>query len=97
MSNLKHAADLLKGTKESLEKMKPLKDKKNPFTAALLGFLFGPVGIGIYLESWRDFLTCLGVLILLMLTIALTPIGWLFSAAYGFYRVYTSNENAHGA
>jgi TM2 domain-containing membrane protein YozV len=92
MSNLHHIPRLLKETKKTIDNLKPVK-KKNPLVAALVGFFFGPFGIGIYLESWRDFFICLGVLILLMFTVALAPIGWIFSAAYGCYRVITSNEN----
>jgi hypothetical protein len=95
MSKLHHTTHLLKETVEVVKDMEPLKDKKNPFTAAAIGFFFGPFGIGLYFGSWKDFFLCLGVLILLMFTVALTPVGWLFSAAYGFYRATTSNEKGH--
>lgn len=93
MSRQAHIGHVLGELKKDMEKAAPLKEKKNVLTAAVVGFLFGPIGIGIYMGSWRDFFTCLIVLVLLLFTVALAPIGWIFSAVYGGYRVWTSNQN----
>lgn len=74
--------------------LKPLHAKKSPGLAFVLGFLFGPIGIGIYFRRFSDFLFCTLLLISLGVIIpglGLVP-GWLFSGFYGFYRAETSNE-----
>jgi len=79
---------------KAVEKLPALAEKKDPSTAAILGFLFGPLGIGIYFKSKADFCWCLGLLIGLTIVIpgvGLLP-GWLFSAAYGYHRANKSNE-----
>lgn len=88
MSNLHHLPDLLKHTIKEIDKNKRPDENKNPFIGAILGFLFGPIGIGIYFNSWKDFFLCLVVLIILAIILVgfgAIP-GWLFSAFYGFYR-----------
>jgi hypothetical protein len=76
--------------------MKPLKQHKNVAVAAVLAFLFGGIGLGIYLRSWRDF----GVAIAIglgMSSVALQAgqFGFLIvGAALGVYavvRVHRSN------
>ena len=93
MSHGKHLGKLLNEVRKDMEKAPALSERKSPLVAAIVGFFFGPIGVGIYLKSWRDFFICLAVLVILLFTVALAPIGWLFSAAYGGYRAYTSNEN----
>jgi hypothetical protein len=70
----------------------PLSEDKNPVTAAILGLLFGPFGIGIYFKSGVDFAICFGILILLSLTGVLAPVGWVMAAAYGAHRAKESNK-----
>ncbi|MDB5150460.1 MAG: hypothetical protein JWQ57_4480 [Mucilaginibacter sp.] len=72
----------------------PIGVDRQPVPTAIVGFLFGPAGIGIYLQSWKDFFLCLGFLIGLFILIpglGIVP-GWLFSAFYGGYRVYCANN-----
>lgn len=40
--------------------MKPLKQRKNPVIAFILGFFLQGIGVGLYLESWIDFFACVG-------------------------------------
>lgn len=94
MSKL-HGLHTVHNATKIIEKMPPLKKQKNPALAAAIGFLFGPFGIGIYFASWQDFFVCLGLLIVLFVTIpglGAVP-GWLFSAGYGLYRAIKSNEH----
>ena len=73
----------------------PLEVDRTPVATAIVGFLFGPAGVGIYLQSWKDFFLCLAFLIGLFILIpglGIVP-GWLFSAFYGGYRVYCANNN----
>lgn len=93
--NLGHSVHHVRHTTEAIHSLSPLKNKKNPVIAAVLGVLFGAIGIGIYFRSWKDFFICMGLfigLIILIPGLGALP-GWLFSAIYGAYRAHTSNEN----
>ena len=77
--------------------MKPLKSRKNPITAAILAFMFGALGIGLYLRSWRDAGVTLAVgLGLSVLSLRLGLIGsviiGIVLATYAVVRVNASNE-----
>ena len=83
------------------EKMEPLKSKKDPTIAALCGFLTGGVGLGLYLQSWADFLIPWGMLVFLMvigLPLAELPAYFVpfFWAIYGYRRVKASNAKLEG-
>ena len=65
MSHLHHLPHLLKETKEQIDRNKKPGENKNPIVAGALGFLFGPIGIGLYFQSWGDFFLCFVVLVLL--------------------------------
>lgn len=43
----------------------PIKDKKNPLIAGLIGFAFGGIGLGLYFRSFKDFLYPILVMLLL--------------------------------
>lgn len=83
------------GTVERLfDRLPRLRMRKTPLLAALLGFLAGGIGIGIYFRSWLDF----GLVFVpaFLLTYVL-PDGWwiVFSvaaAAYGYFRAFNSNR-----
>jgi hypothetical protein len=80
--------------------MKPLKQRKNPVIAFILGFLLQGVGVGLYLESWKDFFVCVGVFVLffglLLPTVIgeelLVPAAALFCGIYGAWRAASSNR-----
>jgi hypothetical protein len=83
------------------DQLEPLNGIKNPFVAAACGFLFGGIGLGLYLKSFKDFLIPFALLFAvailgvptgeaLMLAV---PFIW---AAYGYYRVKTSNAKLSG-
>ena len=65
----------------------PLKPK-NPFIAFVCGFLFGPFGVGIYLESWTDFWILLAILLIATFsTVGLAaPVAWVFCGLWGAVR-----------
>ena len=91
-----------------LNKLHVLHAKKSENLSALLGFLFGGIGLGIYFRSFIDVL--IPVVTLVVLTalseraadVAATY-GWLmgaiFSSLYGYLRARNSNErlDAEGA
>lgn len=79
------------------DRMEPLKTRKDPTLAAICGFAFGGVGLGLYLKSWPDFLIPFGMMLVLM--ILSVPTGGMLSitvpffwAIYGFRRVKASNR-----
>src|ERR1035441_7196068 len=93
----KHPHSIVGGLFRIADQLEPLDDIKNPFVAAACGFLFGGVGLGLYLRSLKDFLIPFALLIAvailgiptgeaLMLAI---PFIW---AACGYGRGKTSKE-----
>ena len=76
--------------------MKPLKSRKSPVVAAVLAFMFGGLGLGLYLRSWRDLAA--GIAIGLGLSVLSVKAGaagvlvvGLVLAAYAVVRVTRSN------
>jgi TM2 domain-containing membrane protein YozV len=78
---------------EFLSNLPPLKERKDSGAAAILGFLFGGIGLGIYLKSPVDFL--IPIFITLVLGVVLPGIGILVGAVvsglWGYFRVENSN------
>ena len=79
----------------------PLGGRKNPQIAAVLGFLFGGIGLGIYFLSFVDFLIPLGITIVLAVVLpGLVDIdtglailfGSIVAALWGYLRVVDSNS-----
>ena len=56
MQNHETAADAANFAKRIVDDMKPLKKKKNPILAAILGFFGGSILLGIYFFSFKDFI-----------------------------------------
>lgn len=79
------------------EELAPLKSKKDPMIAAMAGFATGGIGLGLYLQSWADFLIPGAILLFLVIVSLFTagvpmlfiPVVW---AIYGFKRVQASNR-----
>jgi mannose/fructose/N-acetylgalactosamine-specific phosphotransferase system component IIC len=77
--------------------MKPLKSRKNPVIAGILAFMFGAIGVGLYLRSWRDAGVTLALgLGLSILSVQLGLVGsaivGVVLATYAVTRVMKSNE-----
>jgi hypothetical protein len=76
-----------------MDALPPLKSKKNPGLACLLGLLFGGVGLGIYFWSIVDFVIPIGISILAL--VALGNIGFwggvVVAGLWGFFRAVNSN------
>ena len=94
MSN--HYRGAGKGMKALIEDL-PYIEGKNPIIAFIVGFLFGGIGLGLYFQSWKDFLYPLIlflVSVIIMGTFILPIIGvvpgWLLgstlSAGWGVWR-----------
>ena len=97
----KHDHSIVGNLLSIVDQLEPLDDIKNPFVAAACGFLFGGIGLGIYLKSAKDFLIPWAILFAAVILgiptgetlLLLVPFIW---ATYGYYRVKTSNENLGG-
>lgn len=97
----KHGHSIVGGLFSIADQLEPLDDIKNPFVAAACGFLFGGIGLGIYLKSVKDFLIPWALMFAIVILgiptgealLVVVPFVW---AAYGYYRVKTSNENLGG-
>ena len=77
-----------------LDRLPKLNSRKNPNLACIIGLLFGSIGLGIYLQSFSDFI--IPTLVLIVVAIIIPGIGavpgWLFAGLYGYFRVVNSNE-----
>lgn len=79
------------------ELLEPLREKKDPITAALLGFFFGGIGLGLYFKSWKDCALPIAVWVVSIFVLGLPTFGlsviagWMFCAAYGYRRAKASN------
>lgn len=85
---------------EAIKELAPLRERRNVFLAAAIGFAFGPLGVAIYLKSAKDFFLCLAILLVLSVLLFFGPgeiLGWLFSPAYAAWRAHTSNEKLDAA
>jgi hypothetical protein len=97
----KHGHSVLGHLCNIADQLEPLDEIKNPFVAAACGFLFGGIGLGIYLKSVKDFLIPFALMFAIIILgiptgealLVAVPFVW---AAYGYYRVKTSNENLGG-
>lgn len=84
-----------------VDHLKPLTTKKNPSVAAACGFALGGLGLGLYLQSWKDVLIPFVILLVLVIASAFTgglstlfiPFAW---AYYAHRRVTTSNAKLAG-
>ncbi|MEJ0090593.1 MAG: hypothetical protein WDM80_12735 [Limisphaerales bacterium] len=97
----KHGHSIIGWLCHIADQLEPLDDIKNPFVAAACGFLFGGIGLGLYLRSLKDFLIPFALLFAVIILgiptgealLLAVPFIW---AVYGYYRVKTSNANRTG-
>lgn len=79
---------------ETSEQLPALKRKRNPTTAAIIGFCFGGIGLGIYFASFIDFI--IPIMIAIGMLTVLSQVGWLggaiVAALWGYFRAVSSNE-----
>lgn len=77
-----------------LSKLPVLRKNKNASVAAILGFLFGGVGLGLYCWSLLDFAICVLVAIIAgaLLHTGGVLVGAAFAGIYGALRVLDSNK-----
>ncbi|MBX9736755.1 MAG: hypothetical protein K2X32_07500 [Phycisphaerales bacterium] len=75
------------------ETMPPVKRGKNPFVGFLLGFVFGPIGVGVYLGSVTDFAMSLGMVIIGSLVTGgiAAPVLWTVCGVWAAVRIRNSN------
>lgn len=77
-----------------LDKIEPLKKKKNPSIALIVGFIFGGVGLCIYFRTVIDILITVSISVLLAVTLNFGGVllGATVSGLWGYFRVIASNE-----
>jgi hypothetical protein len=84
----------MKDVKDLSTEMPPLRGERNPTAAAIIGFCFGGIGLGIYFASFIDFI--IPLLIIIGLFSVLQYYGWLggalVAAVWGYFRAVNSNE-----
>ena len=82
------------GMKALLEDLPPIKEEKNPLIAGILGLLFGGVGLGLYFQSWKDFLY--PILIMIILSILIPGLGTIaaviLTTLWGLFRACDSGS-----
>src|SRR5208283_1039913 len=88
------------------DRMRPLKKERSPVKAAIIGFIFGPIGVGLYFKSVIDFLipelfyiATLTVLVATHKTVHGAGIIGVLTIAgrWGYYRARQSNERLAAA
>jgi hypothetical protein len=81
-------------------RMAPLSQARNPQAAALLGFLFGGIGLGVYFRSFVDFLVPILITVLVFMFVPAVLqldewtamlLGSIISALWGYFRALDSN------
>lgn len=82
-------------------RLRPLRKERSPVKAAIIGFLFGPIGVGLYFKSVIDFLipellyiATLAVLVATHKTASFVGILGVLTIAgrWGYYRARQSNK-----
>ncbi|HXP53922.1 MAG TPA: hypothetical protein VN847_03160 [Streptosporangiaceae bacterium] len=87
------------------ERMQPLRKEYKPANAAIIGFLFGGIGLGLYFKSVTDFLIPVGFAVATAIAAAMTTSqtglgvlsGALIAARWGYYRARQSNARLAAA
>lgn len=77
----------------------PTHKERNPVTAAIIGFLFGGIGLGLYFKSVIDFLIPVGFAVATAVVAAAASApsgagflgGCMIAARWGYYRARQSN------
>ncbi len=89
---MSHEHHVAHGIKALLEDLPPIREKKNPLIAGILGFLFGGVGLGLYFQSWKDFFY--PILVMIGLSIIIPGLGTIvaiiFTTIWGIVRAANS-------
>lgn len=87
------------------ERMRPLRKECKPANAAIIGFLFGGIGLGLYFKSVIDFLIPVGFTVATAIAAAMTTgqaglgflSGAMIAARWGYYRARQSNARLAAA
>ena len=74
--------------------MPSLKKRKSPGLAAVLGFLFGGIGLGIYFVSFIDFIIPVAIVVLAGAVMKAGGVfaGAVIAAFWGYFRALDSNK-----
>lgn len=83
-----------------MDNLAPLKAKKDPALACIIGFFAGGIGLGLYFWSFVDFIFPLAIAVAISITAGAVLqddlIAWLSGALiaslYGYFRAKNSND-----
>lgn len=89
-----HFAHIVTHAFSSSSQMTPVGAGKNALVGFVAGFLFGPIGVGLYLGSAADFALSLGMVLLgSIMTAGLgAPVFWCLCGAWAYTRIKNSNR-----
>jgi hypothetical protein len=81
----------------ALKELPALRSRKSPEKAALIGFLLGGIGLGVYFLSFIDFIFPVAIVMALVLGFnTFAAFGWLggavLASVYGYVRARSSND-----
>jgi hypothetical protein len=91
---------MLTAIENLMGKLPPPARQRNENIACLIGFLFGAIGLAIYLRTVVDFIFPLGIAIAVLAVYPSPPTifaGAIVVALYGYFRVKTANEQRTGS
>jgi hypothetical protein len=93
MSNVVFSRAVGQAFKQS-KGMPPVAKGKNPLVGFALGFLFGPFGVGLYLQSFGDFFFTLAVVIAGTFATGgvAAPVLWCICGAWAYKRISNTNN-----
>lgn len=93
MSNVVFSRAVGQAFKQS-KGMPPVGKGKNPLVGFALGFLFGPFGVGAYLQSWGDFFLTLTIVLggTFVTGGVAAPVLWCICGAWAYKRISNSNS-----
>jgi len=87
---------MLTGIENMLRQLPPPAKQRDANVASIIGFLFGGIGLAIYLRTFVDLVLPLGIGLLIF---AIYPsgasvlAGCVIAALYGYFRVKIANES----
>lgn len=89
-----HFAHLVKHAFTESKDLAPVGTGKNALVGFAAGFLFGPIGVGLYLGSMTDFILSLAMVLLgaIMTAGLAAPIFWCLCGAWAYTRIRNSNR-----
>lgn len=85
---------IIKAIEHMLTDLPPIRERKDPVVAGLIGFAFGGIGLGLYFNSGKDFVY--PVLVFVGLSLLFPGLGsvaaMIFTGCWGVVRAINSGQ-----